>query len=66
MLIEARKWIRETFVQGSRPRLREVQEWIEAGELPGQILGDRVYVDDSFATNRPARVKPKARIDLLA
>jgi hypothetical protein len=66
MLIDARRWIRETFVEGSRPTLKQVREWIDSGELAGQTWGDRVFVDDSFATNRPGRVKPKTRIDLLA
>jgi hypothetical protein len=66
MLIEARQWIRETFVQGSRPRLRDVRQWVESGELAGEIWGDRVYVDDTFATAQRERVKPRTRIDLLA
>lgn len=50
MLISARTWIRETFEQGSRPTLAEVAAWIQAGEVPGRVLGERVYVDaDRFA-----------------
>jgi len=66
MYINARKWIRETFVPGSRPTLRKVRQWVESGELPGQVVGEDVYVDDAFATHRPGPVKPRTRIDLLA
>jgi hypothetical protein len=66
MLIPARQWIRETFVPGARVPLKKVEQWVRDGDIPGQIIGVEVYVDDSFATNRPGKVKPRTRIDLLA
>lgn len=66
MLIPARQWIRETFVPGARVPLKKVARWVEEGHIPGQVIDGEVYVDDSFATNRPGKVKPRTRIDLLA
>ena len=50
MLIPARKWIRATFVPDGRPTLRQVEQWISDGEIPGMKIGKDLYVDDSFAT----------------
>lgn len=66
MLIRARQWIRETFVEGSRPTMREVEEWVELGEVPGRYISGRLFIDDSFATHQPRAVKPRARVDLLS
>lgn len=66
MLIKARQWIRETFSPESRPTMRQVREWVENGDLPGQVIGDHVYINDAFATKQPERVQPNVKLDLLA
>lgn len=65
MLIPARKWIRETFVQGSRPPLKTVEKWIERGNLAGKwdkgtLLVDpqSMKSDHELAPKTPARVIP--------
>ena len=37
MYVKARQWIRETFVVGSRPTMREVAQWVQDGELDGKL-----------------------------
>ena len=66
MMIKARQWIRETFVPGSRPTLKDVKRWVDDGELDGRYYGGDLYISDSFATPKANRVKPAAPIDLLA
>ena len=66
MYIKARQWIRQTFVQGSRPTLREVEQWVKDGYVPGRHFGAELYIADSFATARKDGVKPRKRLDLLA
>lgn len=66
MLILARTWIRETFEPGSRPKLAQVIAWIEAGDVPGRILGDKAYVDaDRFAVAESMPPPPMSGADLL-
>lgn len=66
MLILARTWIRETFEPGSRPTLAQVVAWIEAGEVPGRVLGDKAYVDaDRFAVAESLPPKLLTGADLL-
>lgn len=66
MLIKARQWIRETFVPGSRPTLRQVSQWVDLGEVPGRYINGDLYIDDSFATNQPRELKARTGTDLLA
>lgn len=66
MLIPARMWIRETFVEGGRPTLRKVERWVELGEVPGRYIDGELYIYDSFATHQPQAVKPRTRVDVLA
>jgi len=62
-LVLARKWIKETFEEGSRPTLKEVETWVDDETLPGCIIGPKCFVDaDRFAIcgtkhNAPAKGK---------
>jgi hypothetical protein len=59
MLIEARQWIRETFVPGSRPTLKQVEKWIDHGNIVGRWERGTLMVDpqslrsDSEIDRRP-------------
>lgn len=66
MYIEARKWIRQTFAQGSRPPMRKVEQWVKDGDVPGRYFGADLYIADSFATvERDAVKPPRGKLDLL-
>ena len=50
MLVKAENWIRETFEEGSRPRLSTVRRWVIEKQIPGTVIDGRPYVDaDRFA-----------------
>lgn len=66
MLIKARQWIRETFVEGSKPTMRKVEQWVDLGEVPGRYINGELYIDDSFATHQPRELKTRMGTDLLA
>lgn len=34
------------FAPGSQPDRRTVRSWIESGQIPGRIVGQRYYVDE--------------------
>lgn len=54
-LVKARRWIRESFEEGSRPALREVRRWVEIEAVPGKVIDGEVYVDaDRFAVQSQA------------
>ena len=65
MLIKARQWINQTFEQKSKPTLREVQSWVENGELKGKTFGGHLYIYDSFALDGPTEVQPHAGVQNL-
>ena len=65
-LVTARQWVRERFAKGSRPRLEQVRTWVECFEVPGQIIGDVVYIDADAAASPPPKPEKLTAYDLLA
>lgn len=60
-LVKARNWIREKFEPRSRPTLPDVVRLIEAGEVPGVILGGVPYVyADQFDAGAAKKEKTTA------
>lgn len=50
-----REFVKE-FFEKPRPSKDTVRDWVESGEVPGKVLGDRVYVDvNRFISNKPVR-----------
>lgn len=43
-LQEHSEFVRE-FFEKPRPSKSTVRRWIEDGEIPGKVIGERVYVD---------------------
>lgn len=55
-----------TFFEAPRPSKRELEQWVEDGELQGKIIGGQVYVDVNSFIGRAARPERKKTIpDLL-
>jgi hypothetical protein len=65
-LVKAQRWIKERFEKGSRPRVEQVREWVEAEELPGQIIGADVFVDADAAVMPRLKPAKLTAYDLLA
>ncbi|PCJ46738.1 MAG: hypothetical protein COA99_02055 [Moraxellaceae bacterium] len=70
-LVKARKWIKETFEEGSRPALKEVEGWVSNEDVPGRIITGIVYVDaDRFALSgavyKRAEKREQTPFDLLS
>lgn len=66
-LVIASKWIRQRFEKGSRPKVEMVKQWVEAGEIPGQLIAGYVYVDaDAAILPKVTRRQRLEAIDLFA
>ncbi len=51
-LMLAKDWIKECTAGDNRPTVRTVREWVRTGELPGQVIGRRIYVDNDAVQKR--------------
>jgi hypothetical protein len=57
MLIRSSQWIKDNFACGSEPHPKTIKNWIEAGELEGEIIGHLVYVESTALAIRKANPK---------
>lgn len=43
-LVKGSHWVREQFEKGSRPTEKTLIRWIQANEVPGQLIEGKPYV----------------------
>lgn len=45
MSLELHTKFRALFEEGSKPTKGEIRQWVEDGEVPGEVIGKKVFVD---------------------
>jgi len=64
MLMKISQYLEDYFCPGSQPDPRTVRRWIDTGQIPGQKIGGRHFVDISAINDEPTLATTHAQIDL--
>lgn len=66
MQLEKHTKFQKLFEKDSRPTKGEIRKMVMDGEVPGEVIGDRVYVDVNRFIGRSRAVQTSTTPDLLS